>query len=514
MEYSAFLSLPASAFSPAPGRIEGDDVEGPGISGLPGAHINGAAAMNEAERRRQEMLDAAQVIENRYKMLLPPDRVRKLNGSTSSTPILPASSPPPELSDISIPTKASSVKLYRQYPTDDGESEIDEKDEVVESSPPPLEKPKQPRLLIKINRSAINTPTPPLSTSVPTGAKVGKQHTKKNQKIKPQPELNGVFSADTPMSSPDIAVLETSASSTPAKKSGRKRPRPDEGEGVPGQAPAPPRRRKKTKPQPVLNQEAVPAPGHRAESQPKTTSQLDELVPPPTPHSESGPPFNKETSVPPIAFLDESASAPVPRRRGMPSYSAGIRSTSAAPRARALPPPKPCLLVVTAERHSIQTVSRKGRNTNAFGCKVPVEIDMELEYELPLWILQDDEFQKRFSRYPDAKDKFNPELVLNPKFNPKKHFEEQLVDALNSEKEREATEASTSDSGETEGEAEEHDQEEGAGQQENDAEEEQAKEEPEEGLEEETTSRKRAPKTTVDQDEQMIDVEGIEDFDP
>ncbi|KAF9270652.1 hypothetical protein L218DRAFT_1072043 [Marasmius fiardii PR-910] len=542
MEYSAFLSLPASAFSPAPGRIEGDDIEGPGISGLPGAHINGAAAMNEAERRRQEMLDAAQVIESRYKMLLPPDRVRKVNGSTSSTPILPASSPPPELSDIPIPTRAYAAKAYRREPTDEGESEIDEKDEVLESSPPPPEKPKQPRLLIKINRSAINTPTPPVSTTVSANTKVAKQHTKRVPKPQPQPELNGVFSADTPMSSPDIAVLETSAPSPPAKKRGKKRPRPDDAEDAPEPTSAPPVHRKKSKSQPVLDKEGTSfVPAHRALSQSKTIPQQNEFVAPPTPHSESGPSFNKETSVPPIAFLDESASAPVPRRRGTSSHPARIRSTSAAPRARPLPPPKTCILVVTAERHSIQRVSRKGRNTNAFGCKVPAEIDMELDYELPLWILQDDEFQKRYSKYPDAKDMFNPEMVLNPKFNHKRVFEEQLVDALNSEREREATEASMSDKDDTEeGDAEEEEEveeevggeeeakekeeergeeegeEEGkeeGGEQEIKIEGEQAKEELEEGdeaIQEETTVRasERAPKRTADEDELMIDVEG------
>lgn len=76
METSAFLSLPASSFSEPPGLMhEGEYGETEtGISDLPGAHVNGAAAYNEAERRRQEMLEVAETLEERYRVLLPPDR--------------------------------------------------------------------------------------------------------------------------------------------------------------------------------------------------------------------------------------------------------------------------------------------------------------------------------------------------------------------------------------------------------------------------------------------------------
>ena len=36
------------------------DEEDPALSGLPGAHVNGAAAYHEGERRRQEMLEVAE----------------------------------------------------------------------------------------------------------------------------------------------------------------------------------------------------------------------------------------------------------------------------------------------------------------------------------------------------------------------------------------------------------------------------------------------------------------------
>lgn len=75
MDASAFLALPASNFSPAPGLSEEDFDNG--SSSLPVAHINGSASYNEGERRRKEMLDIALSLEERFKTLLPPDRVRR-----------------------------------------------------------------------------------------------------------------------------------------------------------------------------------------------------------------------------------------------------------------------------------------------------------------------------------------------------------------------------------------------------------------------------------------------------
>ncbi|KAH7925175.1 hypothetical protein BV22DRAFT_1065347 [Leucogyrophana mollusca] len=69
MHGSAFLGLPASSFSLPPGAAE--EVE---VDNLPGAHINGAAIYNEGERRREEMLEVAAKLEERYRTLLPSER--------------------------------------------------------------------------------------------------------------------------------------------------------------------------------------------------------------------------------------------------------------------------------------------------------------------------------------------------------------------------------------------------------------------------------------------------------
>ncbi|KAF7796567.1 hypothetical protein EIP86_007748 [Pleurotus ostreatoroseus] len=79
MDTAAFLALPAAAFSDPPGVAHdgpraGEDGAATGIADLPGAHVNGAAAYNEAERRRVEMLEVAEALEERYRVLLPPDR--------------------------------------------------------------------------------------------------------------------------------------------------------------------------------------------------------------------------------------------------------------------------------------------------------------------------------------------------------------------------------------------------------------------------------------------------------
>lgn len=76
METTAFLALPASNFSEppkVPHEEEHDDSD-MGVGELPGSHVNGAAAYNEGERRRREMLEVAESLEERYRVLLPPDR--------------------------------------------------------------------------------------------------------------------------------------------------------------------------------------------------------------------------------------------------------------------------------------------------------------------------------------------------------------------------------------------------------------------------------------------------------
>ncbi|KAJ7109892.1 hypothetical protein C8R44DRAFT_266658 [Mycena epipterygia] len=78
MDNSAFLAAPASSFSPRPGMAEVVEED----SNVPGG-LNGNPAYHEGERRRKEMLMTAQSLEERYRVLLPPDRQRKPAGQSS-----------------------------------------------------------------------------------------------------------------------------------------------------------------------------------------------------------------------------------------------------------------------------------------------------------------------------------------------------------------------------------------------------------------------------------------------
>ncbi|EKM61620.1 uncharacterized protein PHACADRAFT_248322 [Phanerochaete carnosa HHB-10118-sp] len=73
MEAAAFFALPASNFSEPSGTAHESTFD-EDLGELPGTHVNGAAAYNEGERRRREMLDVAEALEERYRVLLPPDR--------------------------------------------------------------------------------------------------------------------------------------------------------------------------------------------------------------------------------------------------------------------------------------------------------------------------------------------------------------------------------------------------------------------------------------------------------
>ncbi|KAJ6502671.1 hypothetical protein DFH09DRAFT_297510 [Mycena vulgaris] len=107
MDNSAFLAAPASSFSPRPGVAEVLEEDNSLLGGL-----NGNPAYIEGERRRKEMLMNAQTLEERYRVLLPPDRQRKPAGQNSMHV-----STDPELE--------LSAKDFTR-PHDDVESELDE----------------------------------------------------------------------------------------------------------------------------------------------------------------------------------------------------------------------------------------------------------------------------------------------------------------------------------------------------------------------------------------------------
>ncbi|KAF8808083.1 hypothetical protein BYT27DRAFT_7037173, partial [Phlegmacium glaucopus] len=73
MDSAAFMTLPASSFSPMPKEAVADPEEVAAASS-PYTNPNGYLPHTEGERRRKEMLDVATMLEERYRVLLPPDR--------------------------------------------------------------------------------------------------------------------------------------------------------------------------------------------------------------------------------------------------------------------------------------------------------------------------------------------------------------------------------------------------------------------------------------------------------
>lgn len=143
METSSFLALPATNFSEPLGVAHEGEYEetDPGLFDLPGAHVNGAATYNEGERRRREMLEIAEALEDRYRVLLPPDRKwqekkekaeREKRGKASASASVepqPEKEATPEQSDEDEqPDDTACVSLpalqgHEQY--SGGESEVD-----------------------------------------------------------------------------------------------------------------------------------------------------------------------------------------------------------------------------------------------------------------------------------------------------------------------------------------------------------------------------------------------------
>jgi len=76
MDGAAFMSLPASSFSPMHKEAVANSAEIAAASS-PYTNLNGYLPHAEGERRRKEMLDVATMLEERYRVLLPPDRVRR-----------------------------------------------------------------------------------------------------------------------------------------------------------------------------------------------------------------------------------------------------------------------------------------------------------------------------------------------------------------------------------------------------------------------------------------------------
>ena len=84
MDSAAFLTLPSSLFPHSSTQIDGE------VDGSQ-ADVNATVVSQEGERRRKEMLSIASMLQERYRVLLPPERGKKASGPTViDSPIEPA----------------------------------------------------------------------------------------------------------------------------------------------------------------------------------------------------------------------------------------------------------------------------------------------------------------------------------------------------------------------------------------------------------------------------------------
>ncbi|KAF5388517.1 hypothetical protein D9757_004694 [Collybiopsis confluens] len=419
MDYSAFLALPASNFSTPPAQLQIDDANGSSL-------LNGSA-IAEGERRRSEMLAVAESLEARYRTLLPPRPWKK--------PV-PGSIDGENDSD-------SSAQVSKQLPTpDEDEAQVEEPEDKL---PPPPPKPlQQPSLKLKLTLS--KPPSAIFANKHPRPAKKDKKGKKDGLLDPHHPSTPRVISsipppvaAPSPMH-PEIAVLsaddvdrsvETQLSATtlirPSKSAVKRKSRSFKTASF--------------SPHPILFEHPS-----EARSETPANAEIDELAsPPPEPYPLSGPPpkkrkklavYDRATSLSVVQYGHTSDSPAPP----IESISAPIVSSR---RATARPLNKVCGLVDAAQKHEKNKSGRRPRHNLAWGFRVPTEIfEVDLDFELPLWLLHDEAFQLRYSKYVDFEEDAKYAQQMNPLFIPDPRFvkgqrlatpeSERLARALNS----------------------------------------------------------------------------------
>ncbi|KAG1885532.1 hypothetical protein F4604DRAFT_106447 [Suillus subluteus] len=122
MDGTAFLGLPAASFPPPSDIVRVEDGRDASLAAI---HVDGTVMCNEGERRRQEMLEVAYILEDRYRTLLPSDKKNYFDqrkaSRQSSVNIPPSSDIHPQDESIVngrasaaiLPTKASTSLVLK-----------------------------------------------------------------------------------------------------------------------------------------------------------------------------------------------------------------------------------------------------------------------------------------------------------------------------------------------------------------------------------------------------------------
>jgi hypothetical protein len=164
MDSAAFMALPASSFSPMPKEAAVDPEEVDAVSSFY-TNLNGHIPHAEGERRRKEMLDVATMLEERYRVLLPLDRVRR-----SQEPVLSESASRTQRDGDDSETDQASViveKLRLRLPARSSTSTTSASSPAATT--PTIKKPRfnfssKQSSVIRILRTAVATPSSPLPT--------------------------------------------------------------------------------------------------------------------------------------------------------------------------------------------------------------------------------------------------------------------------------------------------------------------------------------------------------------
>ena len=203
MDSAAFMTLPASSFSPMPKEAVVDPEEIAAASS-PYTTLNGSLPHTEGERRRKEMLDVATMLEERYRVLLPPDRVRR-----APEPMEAASTSQVQSrdGDDSETERASTVgeKLRLRLPARSSTSTT------PAPSPATIKKPRfsvpsKQSSIIRIVRTVVPTPSPPLPTPF---------HAEDVSPLSPSPTFDMDMSSASEPPSPPLSPIPTAATVLP-----------------------------------------------------------------------------------------------------------------------------------------------------------------------------------------------------------------------------------------------------------------------------------------------------------
>ncbi|KAH9829452.1 uncharacterized protein C8Q71DRAFT_404946 [Rhodofomes roseus] len=360
MDPSAFLTLPASDFPPPPDVPPDDVVEqnGDGIE-LGGLHPHGAAQV-EGERRRKEMLAIASSLEDRYRTLLNPDKKppeKKYGSHAVSEVVASDSEPEPEEND-EMQEEAAEVE-------EEEEEEVDELDQSEEAD---TMLPQRPSYHDESGESEVDFDErdrqrskglklkikfPPRTPAQLKDA-LSKSTTKKKKQTTLSPFMKHALEASRKVDdqSPTKMLATTSILTTTAFAPPRAR-------GASG----------KFLPKGKEHDSASPTKVH-----PRKRPRTDSLAS-----------FTHPTK--PTNGESISSGAVRPMRLDSP----GSRQYATYAGAAGKQEQTTCVLMAAALRNSAAPNVRKTqRNVLAFGARVPPEIELVRDFEVPEWVLNQD----------------------------------------------------------------------------------------------------------------------------